>query len=774
VTPSVLIAANPYEGELCKKALAEIGVPVELADSQAGALASAAARLPLVVIIADGWYDGDARELLVELRAAYAQLPLFLIEDRSSDIADEASAIRRGATRLFLRPIDAQALADAVEKLAVQAELATEVEAQRELSPVTLDAYSEEEWADRPSVKTARPPLDGYAPLPMGGVELPGDAPAALPRVATEVLGGSPRPTLAPLVDAALEGRPTPDALSTLATALGRPPASAALPRVDDGLSSLLRADDALADAAGLRLQALATAPDFFVQVTDVPVAAPRPPTAAPEPLERRPTSTPVAGRSTLARRLDRELSELERKLFPDAAPPIARASDADYADALSDIDLDSLGLDTLPGIALDALDTPAPSARPPSNGQPQAGAAGEPESPLLRLAAERPATAPPPVASAPVVEDEGSLAEIDLAQLLARLHAGGFSGKLRLHHGDGEKSLYLEAGVPVFAVSSFGHDRLGDLLYREGKLTREQLQRTRELAVEPGRRTAAVLVELGLLKSAELYPALRRNVEEIFYSVFSWEDGRYQLSGEPGHAEDRVRPSAHVWALVLEGVRRKYSLERLVELVGSPETVLAPTTALDRAFEHAGLTDTERAVAELFDGERSIADVLLSISGLPDVKLAEPDLYALAWGLLSVGALRSAHAGDAVPLREASTVVTGPPAGTDGERRVATRAHEEQPADRAIDRERLLAKRTQIADCDYFSALGVDRQASTHEIERAYERLRLDFDAERFGPQVRAELQDALDEIHEVLDEAHRVLRDEPMRRAYREHLVD
>jgi preprotein translocase subunit Sec63 len=101
-------------------------------------------------------------------------------------------------------------------------------------------------------------------------------------------------------------------------------------------------------------------------------------------------------------------------------------------------------------------------------------------------------------------------------------------------------------------------------------------------------------------------------------------------------------------------------------------------------------------------------------------------------------------------------------------ERRQRERVAEEKPADRAIDRERLIAKRAQIGDCDYFSVLGVAREASDHEIRRAYDRLRADFARDRFGDPVIREMGDALDEIQEVLDEAYRVLMDQTLRSAY------
>jgi len=846
VAPSILIAANPYEGALCKKALADIGLTIEMVDSIEGAVRAVERERPVAVIVADGWYDGDARELLVEVRSRDAQLPIFLVEDRGSDIADEEAAIRRGATRLFLRPIEAEALGDAVEKLAVEAELAGEVGEQldSQRGSIEMEAIADDEWASHPSqlvadtasvlpVEEAAWPVEEAAAQAEEGAAPVEELPSSL--LVEDVSSTAPAPVAAlrPTVEDALAAPAVEDALSAppLEVALSSPPVEdllsapsvesapslspveaeppSPLPRVRTEVMSgpqtpsptepplgvppptaslpiaritaespLLRADEALAEAAGLRMQSLATQPDFVVQVSDVPL----PPAGKGATRKAEPRPSSPSERSTMARRLDRELSELERRLFPEAAPA-SRYTD-DYEDALSDIDLDSLGIDTIPGIALETL-APAPPRPRNGNGNREPVPLPRDETSPLHQLAERPprvtptASAPsvdePLVATpTPALDEEGDLADHDVAALMARLHASGFTGRVRFSRGEQDKRIYFDEGAPVFATSSLPNDRLGDLLWREGKLTREQMQKTRTLSVEPGRRTAAMLVELGLLKSNELFPALRRSVEEIVWSLFGWDDGRYALGPEQPPPDERVRPSGHTWGLILEGVRRKYSLERLIERVGPPETVLTPTTALDRALADAGLSKSERAAAALFDGERSISDVLLELGGAPGSALTEASLYALAWGLSAVGALRAGGETD-LAVRAASTLVTGPAFERRSRARNGDGDHGPEPEnDRTVDRERLLAKQAQIADCDYFSVLGVDRQASPHEIDRAWERLRGDFAPERFAPEMRTELDGAFSEIREVLDEAHRVLRDDGLRRSYREHLLD
>src|SRR5262249_25696181 len=140
---------------------------------------------------------------------------------------------------------------------------------------------------------------------------------------------------------------------------------------------------------------------------------------------------------------------------------------------------------------------------------------------------------------------------------------------------------------------------------------------------------------------------------EEIYYSCFAFDRGRYRLSSEQPGTEERVRFGAHPWGLVAEGVRRKYGFERLVERVGPPETVLTPTTALGPVLDEGGFSSAERASAELIDGERSLAEVQLGAVGAP---LGEPELYALAWSLVAIGVARAdvdAAAASAEPLSQ-------------------------------------------------------------------------------------------------------------------------
>lgn len=683
--PSVVIAANPYEAELCRRALLETGLRLWVAEEGEGALELVRAERPLALVVGLGLFASDSLALVRAARTEQPSLPIFVLGDRQGLPEEEA----RGITRLFARPLEVEALADAIERRAVEAELAAEVaEAMAAALPSERDPVVEIEAE--------------YEAAPARRAALRCEPTERVERAAPASVTG-------------LELEPEP------------PPSEA-----------LLRADEALAEAALASLVVAAAEEEGAT-----PVAAARPAEVMAEPRVDR-------ERSALARRLEHELTAAERRLFPNS-PSSLGVERGDDEGMLDDLDLDSLGLDTIEAMAPSWSEAIDPSLR-------RAAA------PVL----PRPA-APATVAMTPpaLPEEEGDLARVDVAQLLATLHAAGYSGAVTLLRGDGDKVLYFDAGVPVSARSSFTHDRLVDFLLREGTLSREQHARVRDLP-QRGRALAQELVELGLIKSSELFSILRRHTEEILFSCFGWERGHYRLGREQASPEEWSRLGAHPWALFVEGVRRKYGLERLIERVGPKETVLTPTTLLPRALEEGGFGAAERACARHLDGERTLAE----LGRMGQAPLAESSLYALAWSLVVLGAARGGL--DARPelgVRAAPTLVTAPFQAA--ERRAEPRPRPgEREIDRAIDRERVLAKLSQVQDGDYFAVLGVSREASGHEVTRAFERLKREFAPERFAEPLTTELSPALAEIGEVLDEAHRLLVDDTRRVAYRERL--
>jgi hypothetical protein len=288
----------------------------------------------------------------------------------------------------------------------------------------------------------------------------------------------------------------------------------------------------------------------------------------------------------------------------------------------------------------------------------------------------------------------------------------------------------------------------MGELLVREGKITAAQYERCQQ-AENSGRRMGEILVDFGYLKRRELLPAVRRHVEDILYSLFGWDRGKYRVHTDALASAERIRLSRHPAALILEGIRRKLGRTTLERLVGPPSTVIEvpDRDRLGGIVNVSDLVPEERAALAAFDGQADLAQVA-RVAGI-DVA----DLLPLAWGLCALSLAIARRTETEVP-DESSALV--------GE------------TDLAIDRERVRARWRLVSEADYFALLGVRRDATGFEIRRAYQSARRDFAADCFPNDLRRELAQELEDIADVLDEAFRVLRDDRLRLTYLSNLIE
>jgi hypothetical protein len=337
-----------------------------------------------------------------------------------------------------------------------------------------------------------------------------------------------------------------------------------------------------------------------------------------------------------------------------------------------------------------------------------------------------------------------GALEEVDAPLLLARIFNAGTTGRLVVESEGIERTIYFEAGRPVFAASSSPEDRLIAMLVREGRITPAQHQTALHAAKESGRKMGALLVDLGVLETADLLPAIRQHYEELVFSLFAWTSGRWRI--EPGvmASATQIRLLRHPAALVRQGLRRSYGPARIWERLGSRKNVFTVDLSGRAAGVLAELVTTaaERRLPMLFDGVRPVGEVA-RLGGLPEAETAE-----LIFALSAFSLLRP--------------TVAGAPADRD---RFAVR-------DRDLERERILARYTLALDADYFDVLGVPRRASPDEVRRAYDLILRELTPARLGPELARSVARELETIREVVEEALRVLATDPLRTQYEAQL--
>ncbi|MHB1845648.1 MAG: DUF4388 domain-containing protein [Deltaproteobacteria bacterium] len=449
---------------------------------------------------------------------------------------------------------------------------------------------------------------------------------------------------------------------------------------------------------------------------------------------------------------------EARRRRTPTPAPPLKPTEATFQAPVEAPLPADSplaqelfgdLPAEEKPVAAVAALAplVPAPPApvretgsEPPSPTEPPKPPASPTETPPTPAVSPGRGEGSPALQAAPPfpLPKAGTLAEVEPAHLLAACHRAHWTGRLSLREGNVARHLFWESGRLCGAESTSIEERLELLAYRRGLLTREQQRQVRADGIPGSRRTALALVERAYLKPAELFPLVQERVEEIAFAACGCLTGHYEIDESPVPPDERVVLARSPLALLTEGIRRKYRLERIVDALGGPATLLRPIEDGGPDLGAFGLTAQERRLAEAVDGLRNVEELLFETGREPLSGLQI--LHALCLG----GFLEIA--------------VRGLPA------ELGSDLH------RAIDAGRIAEKSLQVREASYFDLLGIETSATRHEVERAYARLAAEFDPTRLAlddPRLRAQV----DEIGRVLAEARDILSDDGLRAQYARH---
>lgn len=231
------------------------------------------------------------------------------------------------------------------------------------------------------------------------------------------------------------------------------------------------------------------------------------------------------------------------------------------------------------------------------------------------------------------------------MLELMNVVASAGWRGEMHVFGPDAHRVLAVDQGALKYATSTHPDDRLGQVLYRNGILSKAQLDAIlRE--VDPERRFGQLVVERGAITQDQLFAQLQKQVEQIFFGSLLIREGHYVFS----QPDDAAQPPVHsvhlpVQALLMEGVQRIDEMALFREKIPHDELVpeIQPRTSA------TSLDQTAQTVLAWSDGQRTIEDIARE-TGLGQF-LTVKSIY----GLLSQGlvALRPKKTLDAVRVRK-------------------------------------------------------------------------------------------------------------------------
>ncbi|MGH7475429.1 MAG: DUF4388 domain-containing protein [Longimicrobiales bacterium] len=226
----------------------------------------------------------------------------------------------------------------------------------------------------------------------------------------------------------------------------------------------------------------------------------------------------------------------------------------------------------------------------------------------------------------------KGSLKEASLADVCQLLALGGKTGCLSITDRANFGQIYFDRGRVTYARIVNRRDRLGDLLVREGVLSRAQLDEGIEAqARSPDEPLGQILVRHGYLDPVKLEQVIRRQIEEAVYYLFTWSRGSFFFEAGKQPEDTDILVSINPENLLLEGARRVDEWSLIEQRITSLDLIFR----VDRErvqLSGVDITSEQKRVLPLLDGSLSLREIAERTG------LVEFDVGKAVYGLLQAG----------------------------------------------------------------------------------------------------------------------------------------
>ncbi len=172
---------------------------------------------------------------------------------------------------------------------------------------------------------------------------------------------------------------------------------------------------------------------------------------------------------------------------------------------------------------------------------------------------------------------------------------------------GEHHRAMRFDQGALKGARSNAPDDRLGEVLFRGGVLTRAQVREIAE-KVGPDMRFGELCVKGGYVDAGELYTYLQKQAQDVFFNALIVDEGAYVfVVGDEVAADESTTVHLPVQSLLMEGVQRIDEMVLFRDKI--PHAELCPKRRTD-APKPKKLDDAALKVLDLTDGRRTIDDI--------------------------------------------------------------------------------------------------------------------------------------------------------------------
>ncbi len=215
----------------------------------------------------------------------------------------------------------------------------------------------------------------------------------------------------------------------------------------------------------------------------------------------------------------------------------------------------------------------------------------------------------------------QGNIERFKLPEIFQLLSYGRKSGTLAIQRESDIVMVYFRDGSIIYGYGPRQTYHIGQLLKERGRISATQLAMA--VAVQndgqSNKRLGQILMDLKVVDRADVIEVVRSQVEELLYSLMSWERGAFKFYESQFPTEEEITVDISTENVILEGLRRLDEMNHLRDTLPDVDAALALSQATDGRAVDVALSPEEWNILALIDGRRTIRDIV-EISNLSEV----------------------------------------------------------------------------------------------------------------------------------------------------------
>lgn len=206
----------------------------------------------------------------------------------------------------------------------------------------------------------------------------------------------------------------------------------------------------------------------------------------------------------------------------------------------------------------------------------------------------------------------QGSIEKFTLPEIFQLIASGRKSGTLGIQRDDSIVMIYFVRGTITYGYGPRQTYHLGQLLKEQDLITAEQLDEAINIQSknENTRRLGEILINRGFIDRADLEKVIRKQVEELLYSLLSWHTGSFKFYEDQFPTEEEVTVELSVENVVLEGLRRWDEETFIRETLPDLDAVYTISAAQGGGRRAVTMEANEWNIMALVDGKQTINEI--------------------------------------------------------------------------------------------------------------------------------------------------------------------